>query len=94
MASRINQTAREVTKLFAAQLRAARMLKGYQTAGDAAEALGIEKERYRRWERGETEPGLYHLVRIRETFGVSLDTLVLEPSRPQPKLVHRVVNAR
>ena len=62
---------------FAARLQAARITAGYKTAKDAAAALEMpEAETYRRWERGETEPGIYMLRKITETFGCSEGFLI------------------
>ncbi len=44
--------------------------------GKFAAALGLEAETYRRYERGETEPSLAVLARVRDVTGVSLDYLV------------------
>ena len=43
---------------------------------DFAAALGVEGETYRRYERGETEPKLATLARIREVTGTPLDWLI------------------
>lgn len=43
---------------------------------DFAEKLGIAAETYRRYERGETEPPLAVLARIRDITGASLNALV------------------
>lgn len=44
--------------------------------GTFAARLGIEAERYRRYERDETEPDIETLAKIRRITGVSLDHLV------------------
>ena len=67
---------------FAARLRALRQTYGVQieqpllSQAGFAEMLGVEAETYRRYERGETEPPLRTLAKIRETTGVSLNSLV------------------
>jgi len=61
---------------FARRLEAARIAAGYETMRDFSEALGIEQARYRRWEAAETEPDLFHLLKISHLTGVSLDTLI------------------
>lgn len=57
-----------------------------------AEILVIGDEAYRRYERGETEPKLSTLVKIRQTTGVPLDWLIAgieeAPAKPA-KQPHR-----
>ena len=60
---------------WAARLEAVRMLTG-QDKGQFAKDLGLEAETYRRYERGETQPNIDTLLRIREETGVSLDALL------------------
>lgn len=56
-------------KQFAILLKAARISAGYQNQDEAARALGIERERYKKWESGRTPvPALYIGV-VCETFG-------------------------
>jgi transcriptional regulator with XRE-family HTH domain len=79
-----------VRRAFAARLRAARVTAGFETNADLAREIGVEAETYNRWERGETEPGLASLSKIRRATGVSLDWLVAgdqratEPENPYP----------
>ena len=40
--------------------------------------LGLQEEQYRRYERGETQPTLETLSRIRELTGISLDYLICD----------------
>ncbi len=61
---------------FARRLKAARITAGYRSMKAFAEALGVEDETYRRWERGETEPGLARLRRISKLTSISLDILI------------------
>ena len=61
---------------FSRRLKAARISAGYRSMKAFAEALGVEDETYRRWERGETEPGLARLRRISKMTSISLDILV------------------
>jgi len=66
---------------FAARLEKARRKAGYETQRAFAQALGMtegrQDEAYGRWERGETEPGLFQLQKIAQLTGLSLDHLVL-----------------
>ena len=74
--------ASKVKLAFAARLRALRMSlpppEGQKEMTQAAFAamLGIADETYRRYERGETEPPLAVLARIRDITGASLNALV------------------
>ena len=61
---------------FGRRLEAARIAAGYATMRDFAEALGVQEARYRRWEAAETEPDLWHLMKIAKLSGASLDTLI------------------
>lgn len=81
MGARRSQAAILIRDGFAKRLAAARIMAGFETQEDAAKALGIESERYRRWERAETEPGLDKLVNISKIFQVSLDLLMLGTDR-------------
>src|SRR5690348_17334580 len=76
MGARRSQAAINLREGFARRLAMARELAGYKTQEDAAKELGIEAERYRRWERAETEPAIDKLVDISHKFRVSLDVLI------------------
>jgi transcriptional regulator with XRE-family HTH domain len=62
---------------FAERLRAARVTAGHATQKDMADALKVEHERYRMWERGDREPDITNLVNIANTLKISLDFLLL-----------------
>lgn len=74
--------ASEATRQFALVLTATRKWYGRGTGRpgldkeEFARDLGIESERYRRYERGETEPPVWLLASIRRLTGVSLDFLL------------------
>lgn len=69
---RTTPTPESARRDFALRLKSARITAGYTSAKDAAKALNMpEAETYRRWERGETEPGIYHLGKIVEAFKCS-----------------------
>ena len=65
-------------------------MAGYPTMKAMAEALGIEHETYRRWERAETQPDIPKLVRISALLNISLDFLILG----KPQAVPQKVGAR
>ena len=64
------------TQAFAQRLRAARESAGFATASEFAKAIGVEPPAYRKWERGEAEPGIADLARIHRQFRLSLDWLI------------------
>lgn len=85
---------------FGARLRDIR--KGYgtlhkrqskYTAKDFAGELGIEDETYRSYERGETQPPIETLAKIKHVTKASLDWLIcgdqVEESRQQTKDIQR-----
>ena len=69
-------TASNATKAFALRLKATRESGGFQYASVLARAIGVESPAYRKWERGEAEPGIADLVKIQKATGVSLDFLI------------------
>jgi transcriptional regulator with XRE-family HTH domain len=61
---------------FAARLKRLRIQHGFGKARHFARALGIEENRYTRYERGEVEPSLTLIRDICITLGVSVDQLL------------------
>jgi transcriptional regulator with XRE-family HTH domain len=61
---------------FAAQLRRLRVQKGFSTAREFARAIGIEENRYTRYERAEVEPSLTLIHKMCETLGVAPNELL------------------
>lgn len=51
------------------------------TMGEFAVIIGIAEETYRRYERGETEPSLATLTKLRRLTNVSLDYLITGDQR-------------
>lgn len=74
----------DIRDLFARRLKVARLRK-YSRAAQFAREIGIEEETYRRWERGETEPGLADLNTILQKLDVSADHLVTGDLPPKPR---------
>lgn len=66
----------EVMATFGAKLKEARERAGFEHAKDFAEALGVEENRYRHWERGTAQPSLQMLARITRLLKVELTELV------------------
>jgi transcriptional regulator with XRE-family HTH domain len=64
--------------VFARRLRELRVPKGYRTARSFARALGIDENRYTRYERAEVEPDLALLLRICEVLAVTPNDLLIE----------------
>lgn len=73
-----------IKRQFAQRLRAVRERK-YKSAAQFARRIGEEEETYRRWERGETEPGIADLNTILIELDVSADYLVTGLLPPPPK---------
>ena len=65
-----------VTKAFAFRLKATRISADFLRASYLAQAIGVEAPAYRKWERGEAEPGIADLAKIQKMTGVSLDFLI------------------
>jgi transcriptional regulator with XRE-family HTH domain len=61
---------------FASQLRRLRVQKGFTTARQFAGAIGIDENRYTRYERAEVEPSLTVLLKICETLGATPNDLL------------------
>ena len=64
--------------VFARRLRELRVPRGYRTARSLARALGIDENRYTRYERAEVEPDLQLLIRICEVLAVTPNDLLME----------------
>jgi transcriptional regulator with XRE-family HTH domain len=60
---------------FARRLRELRIPRGFKTARKLAQALGIDENRYTRYERAEVEPDLTMLMRICSTLEISPNDL-------------------
>jgi transcriptional regulator with XRE-family HTH domain len=61
---------------FATRLKRLRLQRGFERARFFARALGIEENRYTRYERAEVEPSLTLLQRICDTLRVSPNELL------------------
>jgi transcriptional regulator with XRE-family HTH domain len=59
----------QFNKALAARLRAARIAAGYDTQAPFAKELGIELERYKKWESGRTPIQHEFLPRVCELTG-------------------------
>lgn len=68
----------EARTRFARRLKAIRVPKGFRTARSFAEALGIDENRYTRYERGEVEPSLELLLRMCELLGATPNDLLCD----------------
>ncbi|MGE3065071.1 MAG: helix-turn-helix domain-containing protein [Hyphomicrobiaceae bacterium] len=65
---------------FAERLRALRAMRGFERARYFASALGIEENRYTRYERAEVEPSLALLHKMCATLDVTPNELLGFPS--------------
>ncbi len=63
---------------FAHRLRAIRIPRGFKTARSFARALGIDENRYTRYERAEVEPDLQLLLRICELLKATPNDLLCD----------------
>jgi len=61
---------------FAKRLRTLRAQRGYERARHFAKALGIEENRYTRYERAEVEPNLTLLFEICQTLAITPNELM------------------
>src|SRR5262245_64318512 len=66
----------EVRSQFAKRLKAMRVHGGFERARYFAKALGIEENRYTRYERAEVEPSLTLIHKMCETLRVSPNELL------------------
>lgn len=66
----------EAREYFAQQLRNVRIARGYKTARSLARALGIDENRYTRYERAEVEPDLNLLQKICRLLNVTPNELL------------------
>jgi transcriptional regulator with XRE-family HTH domain len=76
----------EVRSEFAKRLKSMRTQKGFPRARYFAKALGIEENRYTRYERAEVEPSLTLIHKICEVLGVSPNQLLGFSARCEPGL--------
>jgi transcriptional regulator with XRE-family HTH domain len=70
----------EARRDFSTQLRELRVPRGYRTARSFARALGIDENRYTRYERAEVEPDLDMIRRICQLLAVTPNELLGTPS--------------
>src|SRR5262245_39997731 len=83
------QLAPEVRSQFAKRLKTMRTQRGFQRARHFARSLGIEENRYTRYERAEVEPNLTLIHKMCETLRVSPNELLgYAESRPEHPLGH------
>jgi len=66
----------EARRVFARRLKEIRIQKGFSTARSLANTLGIDENRYTRYERAEVEPDLHLISRICDVLGVQPNDLL------------------
>lgn len=77
--------------IFARRLRELRVPRGFRTARSLASALGIDENRYTRYERAEVEPDLGLLMKICETLALTPNDLLIDtPIGPTSTATHRL----
>jgi transcriptional regulator with XRE-family HTH domain len=69
---------------FARQLKATRIARGFAYARHFAAALGLEENRYTRYERAEVEPSLSIIRRMCATLGVTPNDLLAPSEGAEP----------
>ena len=74
----------KILKVFAKELRKARLRAGFRSAQGFAEKIGLEPHTYRKYERGNTHPNFEVLVRICENLGVTPNDLLPEVAINRP----------
>ena len=72
------------------KIKEARLALGI-TATEAARRVGISRQRYSQYERGQYEANYEMLLRIGEAFGVSVDWLLNRDSAPADVLRSAIV---
>jgi len=73
-------TAPSARTQFAMRLRQLRIARGFSSARHFSQALGIEENRYTRYERAEVEPSLTLLRKMCEALRASPNDLLAEGS--------------
>ena len=79
---------------FASQLRDLRAQKGFATARSFSQALGIEENRYTRYERAEVEPSLTLIHKMCVTLQVSPNDLLGYSETLHDGLDHTTIGQR
>ena len=69
-------SAADVRAAFARRLKEERIKRGYPKARSFARAIGIEENRYTRYERAEVEPSLGLITRICDVLDITPDELL------------------
>lgn len=73
---------------MAKRLMSARIVAGYSTKKQAADALGITLDRYEKWESGRTPVPAQYIKPVCELFGIDANYLYgVEPAHPAKKVV-------
>lgn len=74
---RASVSKKQAREKFGERLTAARKMAGYEDRRPFARHMGIEEMTYGRWERGETEPPLFQIIRLCDELQVTADFLIL-----------------
>ena len=73
-----------VRSRFAQRLRAIRTPRGFKTARSFAEVLGIDENRYTRYERAEVEPDLQLMMKICDLLDATPNDLLCDTNSARP----------
>ncbi len=93
MNARLRQRRQKTRPAFARRLEALRVDCGYETQAAFADLLGVEHATYGRWERGETQPNIDMLMKIRAVTNACLNTLIVGvglDGSPKQKTLNRL----
>ena len=74
---------REMMDMWFPRIRSLRVARK-MTQRTAAERLGVSLSTYRAYEKGQHDMDIYHLARLGDLFGVSLDYLTGRSDDPGP----------
>jgi transcriptional regulator with XRE-family HTH domain len=74
--SKVAHMDRQIRRNFALRLKSLRQLR-YRTATEFAQILGVEAQRYMKWEKGAAEPSYAWLLRVCQMLGCTPDFLLL-----------------
>ena len=88
MSAAMDRFHEDVMSAFSKRLKAAREAAGYATAKEFAQALNVEENRYRHWERGSAQPDYTMMCRICRLLSIEPNDLFPLALKGQKKTRH------
>lgn len=64
------------------------------TQAELAEKINYSDKAVSKWERGESVPDLYVLKQLADFYNVKIDTLISEPKKDKPNIIHNISKMR